>query len=180
MALVCTPEPDPETRQVGQDAAGHWLVQDSGRRAARLAPPPVCEDARWPAVLAALAELRHANRHSIRILDMDCGAGSVLLHAVRHARALGFTAIEARGVDGVPALIGRARAAAAALIDPAIGISFETADLMTALVAEHDFPADILLWHGHAAGIEQPVVVRAVAAAAHRIITDAPARCGAR
>jgi hypothetical protein len=148
-------------------------VNPVGRRAC-------CKDERWPAIAAALAELREANRHSIRILDMDCGAGSLLLHAVRHARGLGFTAIEARGVDGVPALIGRARASASHLADPAIGVMFEPADLMTALAEEQAFPADILIWHGHAAGMDHTAAVRAVAAAGNRIIADPPASRGAR
>jgi len=136
-------------------------------------PGSCCNDERWPVIAAAFLELREANRHSVRILDMDCGAGRLLLHAVRHARAIGFTAIEARGVGGVPALIGRARVAASYLVDPAIGITFETADLMTALAEELEFPADILIWHGRLAGVDQDAVARAVAAAAKRVIADA-------
>lgn len=105
-------------------------------------------DPRWPAVAAALAALRERHRCAVRIVDADCGAGSLLLQLVRHARGLGFTAIEGRGIDGSPALIGRARAAAARLSDPAIGVEFELADMVSALREEFDLPADIVLWHG--------------------------------
>jgi 2-polyprenyl-3-methyl-5-hydroxy-6-metoxy-1,4-benzoquinol methylase len=102
-------------------------------------------DARWPVLARALAELREARRRAVRIVDADCGDGALLLAAARHARVLGFVAIEVRGVDGAPALIARARAAAAALDDAAIGICFDCADMVEALAQEHDFPADIVL-----------------------------------
>ena len=84
----------------------------------------ISRDARWPALAAALLDLRSAHRRSVRIVDTGCGGGALLLCAVRYARELGFTAIEARGIDTAAPLIGRARAAAAALHDPAIGVSF--------------------------------------------------------
>ncbi|MBY9064772.1 SAM-dependent methyltransferase [Sphingomonas yunnanensis] len=93
----------------------------------------------------ALAELRSARRRAVRIVDADCGDGALLLAAARQARALGFVAIEARGIDGAPTLIARARAAAAALDDAAIGIRFDCADMVAALAQEHDLPADIVL-----------------------------------
>jgi hypothetical protein len=98
-----------------------------------------------------------------------------LLCAVRHARALGFTAIEARGIDEAPALISCARMAANRLGDPAIGISFEAADFY-ALCDECEFPADIVLWHqfpgcDEAAG-------RVVTAAGRALIVDAPGKAG--
>jgi hypothetical protein len=108
-------------------------------------------DPRWSKVQAALSVLRASGRHAVRVVDADCGAGSLLLRAVHHARALGFTAIEGRGVDGSPALIGRARAAANRSVDPAIGTQFEVADMITALRGEHDLPADIVICHGSAA-----------------------------
>lgn len=119
-------------------------------------------DPRWPAVAAALAELRERHRCAVRVVDADCGAGCLLLHTLRHARALGFTAIEGRGIDGAPALVGRARAAASRLADPAIGVEFELADMASALAAEHDMPADIVLWHGPSDGspADIPEVVR--------------------
>ncbi|MBD8617590.1 SAM-dependent methyltransferase [Sphingomonas sp. CFBP 13728] len=128
-------------------------------------------DDRWPAVAAALGELRLAKRRSVRIVDADCGAGTLLLRAVRHARSLGFTAIEGRGIDGAPALIGRARAAAASLDDPAIGMSFELADLRAALTEEAEFPADILLCDNSAGRAGLSVAI----AAAGRVVIDHPA-----
>lgn len=130
-----------------------------------------CKDERWPAIADALDQLHATRRHSVRIVDADCGAGSLLLHAVRYARALGFTSIEARGIDGAPSLIERARTAAAVIADPAIGVTFEVADVATALAGEEEFPADILIWHGREACNDQAVVGHAAAAAA-RLISD--------
>lgn len=135
---------------------------------------PRCRDTRWPEVAAALAALRAAKRCSVRIVDADCGAGTLLLCAVRFARALGFTAIEARGIDATPALIGRARAAAAEVCDPAIGIVFERGEPIAALGEECAFPADIVLWHG-SLGTPDDVAVRAEHAAlcaGHAVIAD--------
>lgn len=132
-----------------------------------------CRDARWPTIVAALSGLRAVKRHSVRIVDADCERGNLLLCAVRHARAIGFTAIEARGIGGSPAQIRRARAAAAAIDDPAIGISFEADDLITALEGEADFPADILVWHGCKG--RNPMVAAAVASAAARTVIADPA-----
>lgn len=105
-------------------------------------------DPRWPAIADALEELRERGRQAIRIVDADCGAGSLLLHALHHARALGFTAIEGLGIDGSPALVGRARAAASRAPDAGIGVVFEVDDVVASLERESEFPADILLWHG--------------------------------
>ncbi|MFV0623390.1 SAM-dependent methyltransferase [Sphingomonas sp. ac-8] len=104
-------------------------------------------DPRWPQLAATLAALRLRGRFAVRIVDADCGCGTLLIETVRHARALGFTAIEGRGIDGAPALIGRARAAAGRLRDPAIGLVFECADAVRALTEEAVQPADIVLWH---------------------------------
>jgi SAM-dependent methyltransferase len=125
-------------------------------------------DDRWPAIAAELAALREAGRFSVRIVDADCGTGALLLAALRHARAIGFTAIEGRGIDGAPALVARARSAARRLHDPAIGVVFEVAALGAALIEEADVPADIVLWHGRS----QRSVPAAVAAAGHRVIAD--------
>lgn len=129
-----------------------------------------CSDARWPKVAAALAALRTARRRSVRIVDANCDAGALLLCAVCHARALGFTAIEALGLDETPALVDRARAAAAIVQDPAISITFETADLVGVLGEESDFPADIVLWHSCKEC--DAAVAEAVAAAGRTLIGD--------
>lgn len=135
-----------------------------GSRAAR-------NDPRWPEICSALSALRAHRRHAVRIVDADCACGTLLIEAVHHARALGFTAIEGRGIDGSPALIGRARVAAARSRDPAIGLIFEVADMADALVSEADFPPDIVLWHGSRAGDDRPAV-RLVATAGDLVIGD--------
>ncbi len=127
-------------------------------------------DERWPVIAAELSRLRAAKRCSVRIIDADCGTGTLLLCAVRYARALGFTAIEARGIDTAPALIARACVAASKVHDPAIGLTFETADIACALDEEIEFPADIVLWHG--SGREEASAARAVARAGRALIAD--------
>jgi hypothetical protein len=129
-------------------------------------------DPRWTAVCAALCALRERRRHALRIVDADCGCGTMLVAAAREARALGFTAVEARGIDGAPALIGRARAAAARFRDPAVGLVFEVGDMVDALADEAAVPADIVLWHGDGAEGTRPQLLAALAAAGDRIIGD--------
>ncbi|WCP73921.1 SAM-dependent methyltransferase [Sphingomonas hankookensis] len=155
------------------------------RTALRIAPAPrqrrthpapvrrsVRADPRWPQIVAALQELRDAHRHAVRIVDADCACGTLLIEVARHARVMGFTAIEGRGIDGSPALIGRARAAAARLHDPAIGLAFDMIDLRTALLQEAEAPADLLLWHG-ARPADATGMAPLLAAAATRVIADA-------
>jgi len=129
------------------------------------------QDPRWPVIAAALATLRGDGRHAVRIIDADCGAGSLLLQAVHHARSLGFTAIEGRGIDGLPALIGRARAAASRCTNLAIGTTFEVADMVTALREEHDLPADLVICHGMAKD-RRPEVASVLGNAARIVIGD--------
>lgn len=125
-------------------------------------------DPRWPAVAAVIQYLGDARRRSLRIIDAECGDGRLLLQAARHARALGFTAIEALGIDADPLAIRSARAAAAKLRDPAIGLRFAAGDLLAELADEAQFPADILLWEG-SAGL-RPHIADAAAAAARIVI----------
>lgn len=158
-------------------------IQVGGRgdcTAAPLCSPPASlpgsraalHDPRWPAIAVALAMLRDQHRRAVRIVDADCGAGALLLQTVRHARALGFTAIEGRGIDGSPALIGRARAAAARLSDPAIGVAFELADMATALQEEFELPANVVLWHGSRDEDRRAVIVDALSRAGTLVIGD--------
>ncbi len=105
-------------------------------------------DPRWPEVAAVLAGLRHGNRRCVRILECECGSGEFLLECVRLARQLGFTAVEARGIDCREDLLGCARSRAASLKDPAVGIVFDRCELDQALAEEVDLPADILIWPG--------------------------------
>lgn len=106
-----------------------------------------CNDPRWPAIVSALRVLRAANRRTVRIVDANCNDGELLLCAVCQASAMGFTAIEARGLEDSLARVARARALAACLIDPAVGISFDATDPVSALIEEGDFPADIVIAH---------------------------------
>lgn len=133
-------------------------------------------DGRWPAIVEALTSLRDTDRHSVRIVDADCGAGALLIHAAEQARALGFTAIEGRGIDGAPVLVARARSSAARLHDAAIGLSFEAVDVLSALEEEAEFPADILLWSGRPAGFDERRVQRAMSKAANLVLVDKPRR----
>lgn len=132
-------------------------------------------DPRWPAIAAALAALRERKRFAVRIVDVDCGAGSLLIHAAHHARALGFTAIEGRGIDGSPLLVGRARVAALRVCDRGIGLSFELADVLAVLAEESEMPADIVLWHGTPRG----AIDVALAQAADLVIRDDVGQPGA-
>lgn len=131
-------------------------------------------DPRWSAVSNALTVLRDKGRHAVRIVDADCAAGSLLLHALHHARRLGFTAIEGRGVDGSPALIGRARAAAARTPDIAIGVVYEVADIRTVLEQEAEFPADIVLCPVECS--QTPALSASLLRAAKVVIGDAECR----
>lgn len=102
-------------------------------------------DHRWPAIVRKLTALRRHGRRCIRIVDANCGAGDLLIQVVRRARALGFLAIEGRGIDRDAAKIARALTNARAATDPAIGLHFEIGDARDALREEIDFPADIVL-----------------------------------
>ncbi len=132
-------------------------------------PAPPTDD-RWPAIAAAIARLRERGRRSIRIVDCDCGAGETLLCAARYARSLGFTAVEARGVDGAAALVARACSRASRVHDSAIGVTFERCDPVSALRDEADFPADIVLWRS--ARAKRQDMLDAVADAADIAIGD--------
>jgi len=139
--------------------------------------PSLCRtarcDPRWPSITAALAALRERHRHAVRIVDADCACGTLLIATAWYARALGFTAIEGHGIDDAAPLIGRARAAATRLHDPAIGLSFERADIAQALAREADVPADILLCHDrHAADDDEGRTARLLADAGHVVIDD--------
>ncbi len=104
------------------------------------------QDLRWPMVAARLESLREEGRRSIRIVDAACGSASLLLLAVRRARALGFVAIEARGVDLDGACLAQARRVAATIEDPAVDLRFYVGTAEAAMRDELAFPADILLY----------------------------------
>jgi len=122
-------------------------------------------DRRWRELVTVLATLRQDGRCAIRIVDADCGMGFFLLRAVRYARALGFTAVEGRGIAGSSALIACARAVTSCYADPAVGLAFEVGDMVDALRQEEELPADVVLWHearfGHLGSDMLPALRRA-------------------
>lgn len=117
------------------------------------------QDRRWPMILRKLAGLRRRNRRSLRILDVHCGTGDLLLAAAQRARAMGFCAIEARGIDVDPAKIAQARRTSVTIADSALGVDFTMGDAAEALREEAEFPADIVLHAGQ---------TREIALLAHR------------
>lgn len=91
-----------------------------------------------------LRDLRAKGRRAISIVDTHCGNGDLLIRAARHARALGFVAIEAQGFDALAGSVAAASAAARAWPDSGIGFVFEVRPRGGALPVE-DFEADILI-----------------------------------
>jgi hypothetical protein len=104
------------------------------------------KDPCWKPLVARLQSLRKSGRRSVRIVDVNCGDGSLLIAATREARKLGFLAIEGSGVDPDADNIDDARRQARWLSDCAIGLEFEKATPMPSLLAEAEFPADIILY----------------------------------
>jgi hypothetical protein len=129
-------------------------------------------DPRWPLIQSALVALAEQKRRAVRIVDADCACGTFLIEAAREARALGFVAIECRGIDGSPALIGRARAASARLHDHAIGLVFDCVDMVAGLAEEFDLRADIVLYHRIG---DRPELAATLQAAGDRVISDGDA-----
>ncbi len=138
---------------------------------AQLGSEAAVHDPRWPRIEAALLALRSSGRHAVRIVDADCGAGTLLLHALGHARQLGFTAVEGHGINRSSLLIGLARSAARRAADPALGVDFEVADIVAALRDEQDLPADIVICHDVARD-QRPEAARAVRNAGRIVIAD--------
>lgn len=81
------------------------------------------------------------------------------------------TAIEGRGIDRSPPLIGRARLAAHRVIDPAIGVDFAVADMVAALREEQHLPADIVICHDLARN-RRPEAAHALRNAGRIVIAD--------
>ena len=173
MSSVTSPEPD-RTRPILHLALRRCGEGRASARTARHRPGSraASHDPRWSAVTAMLAELRDQGRFAVRIVDADCGTGCLLINAVHQARALGFTAIEGHGIDGSPALIGRARAAADRVRDLGVGVTFEMADMVGALEAEQDLLPDIVLWHDLRPDGDRPEILGALAAGGALVIGD--------
>ncbi|MDG2533821.1 hypothetical protein P6144_09200 [Sphingomonas sp. HITSZ_GF] len=96
-------------------------------------------------IAKALAELRNHGHRSVRILDLDCADGGRLLRTTAKARELGFVAIEGRGVSLWTAGIRHARWQAERDAHPSTSLTFDIAEPIAALAAEHDGAADLIL-----------------------------------
>lgn len=108
--------------------------------------PPVPRDRRWKPLSAQLELLHAQGRRAVRIIDVNCGDGALLVAAAHHARKLGFLAIEGLGAARDLSLVDEARRLARAYANPAIGLTFEQAEPLSRLQAEAEFPADIVLF----------------------------------
>ncbi|WP_375403106.1 SAM-dependent methyltransferase [uncultured Sphingomonas sp.] len=111
-----------------------WVVEAAGTEGTR------------QLVERALARLRDEGRHAIRIVDIDCGTGRRLAGVVRLARAMGFTAIEARGCAASREAAHAAAAASARHPDAGVGWGFDAVDVAEALASEQaEGDADLIL-----------------------------------
>ena len=99
----------------------------------------------WRRIDGALVDLRTQGREHVRILDLGCGPGTWLMRAALHARALGFTAIETRGIDISAELIGMAQRSASRIHVPGIALDFAVQDLEAALAGETADSCDLIL-----------------------------------
>lgn len=153
---------------------GPFLPSSSVKPSVRQDGPIQCSDERWHSLTSALKALRSAGRSCVRIVDCECESGSLLLCAARYARQLGFTSVEARGVDLREDRIRRARARAMRLRDPGICIGFEAGNMADVLNEEREFPADILVWHGcpQFAGMPDDEIATAAASGSRTQIAD--------
>ncbi|PWB84632.1 MAG: hypothetical protein C3F11_00255 [Methylocystaceae bacterium] len=88
----------------------------------------------WALLDDKLRALRSSGARSIRILDLGCGPGTWLLRLVTRASALGFTSIEAKGLDIAEAQVRRARARGRRLAaNEGLQLHFETGDICAPL-----------------------------------------------
>lgn len=99
----------------------------------------------WLRLDLMLVRLWTEGRRAIRILDAGCGPGTWLLRIAIRARDLGFSAIDARGIDISPVMIDLARSRAGIGKDGHIGMSFEVGNIVNALDDEDDGSFDIVL-----------------------------------
>ena len=107
---------------------------------------PAENDPRWRSLVSRLESLRERGRRSVRIVDVNCGNGALLVQVAKLARSLDFLAIECCGIDCEQKAIEEARQRALRLVDSAIGLSFEVGEPLAQLAAEAEFPADIVLY----------------------------------
>lgn len=135
-------------------------------------------DPRWRRVKARLKALRLKGRRAVRIVDVNCGNGGLLVQSADYARSLGFLSIEAVGVDCSSRLIEAARHRARSAADLAIGLKFDVAEPLWQLEAEAEFPADIVLFEEPAR--PSPALAEAVRRAGDLVLRIAPYRTEAR
>lgn len=93
-----------------------------------------------------LLALRDQGRRAVHIVALGCGDGLCLTRVAMRASALGFVAIDAHGCDCDRDQIARARAAAATIHDPRIGLAFDIVADTDALADEEASGADILIY----------------------------------
>lgn len=98
----------------------------------------------WSLLDEKLHALRSSGARSLRILDLGCGPGTWLCRVVTRASALGFTSIQARGMDIAEAQVRRARARSRRFTRDGIEFCFETGDICAKL-PEADSSVDLCL-----------------------------------
>jgi SAM-dependent methyltransferase len=135
------PVPSRDGDSSDEPAFGGWQMP----RVALPCADDLADRTTWERISLRLSDLHQRGRHALRIVEVGCGRGEWLMRTVARARELGFTAIEARGIDSAPDLIADARASAARFMDATVGIGFEVADAATGLASEADNPADLVL-----------------------------------
>jgi SAM-dependent methyltransferase len=124
----------------------------------------------WRRIDTTLKHMAAEHRRTLRLLDVGCGPGTWIRRVALRARALGFTTIEAHGIDLSPAMLALARTSAATLNDPAITITFTEGDITAGLGEEyHDFDMTLCLY-GVLNHLPQPTHAR-VAATLSRVTT---------
>jgi len=92
----------------------------------------------WRRLDATLQRLATENHRSLRLLDAGCGPGTWLRRTILRARELGFTSIEAHGIDISPAMLALARETTESVDDPAVTICLAEGDLTEGLKFENN------------------------------------------
>ncbi|HEY4276149.1 MAG TPA: class I SAM-dependent methyltransferase [Rhizomicrobium sp.] len=84
----------------------------------------------WDAIEIALRSLRASGKETLTVLDLGCGPGTWLRRTVTRARQMGFSSVEAVGLDIAAAQLQRARVHARALSEqPGVALRFDLGDL---------------------------------------------------
>lgn len=99
----------------------------------------------WGIVEQTLSSLRNSGATELSVLDLGCGPGTWLRRIVDRAGQLGFTRINARGVDLAEAQVRRARLLSGNLANaPGVTLRFEAGDIRQRQ-READHSVDICL-----------------------------------